>query len=271
MFKTSMAISPAPAKFAPLLFAGEWGHGLETAAELGYDAVELSLRDPDRQLLEAMERDIRGKGLAVSAIATGQSYLSDGLSLSSADPSVQNKLLDRMKRFIDFVARWNGLVILGGIRGRLLDSDIPHEAQRQQALVAIRNYAEYAKPKNVRLAVEPINRYETNFVNTIGEALGVIGEVDAQNLVVLADSFHMNIEEASMTDSVGSAASRLGYVHFADSNRLAPGQGHIDFRGILTALRRIGFQGYIGAEILPLPDSAKAARSAIEFLRLIQK
>ncbi|MGB9880630.1 MAG: hypothetical protein ACPLRM_07690, partial [Anaerolineae bacterium] len=97
MFKTSMSISPQPANFAPLLFAGNWELGVEKAAELGYDAIELSLLDPSPELLRRMTTTLRQKGLAVSAVATGQSYYTDGLSLTSTDPTVHAKLLDRMK------------------------------------------------------------------------------------------------------------------------------------------------------------------------------
>jgi len=270
MFKTSMAITPTPTTFAPLLFAGDWERGLETAAELGYDAVEISLRDPQAQVVKKLEEAIRRSGLAVSGVATGQSYYMDRLSLVSLDPSVQRKLLDRMKGFVDFAAHWGALVIIGGIRGTFEGEQRIRDAQRQRAVEAVRGYAEYAKSAGVLLAIEPINRYETNFINTIEQALEFIEEVGAENLVVLADTFHMNIEEVSIANSLERAEGKLGYVHFADSNRQAPGQGHINFSELAAVLRKIGYGGYISAEILPVPDSRTAAKLAIDYFRSLE-
>jgi sugar phosphate isomerase/epimerase len=269
MFKTTLSISPSPAKFAPLLFAGDWERGVETAATLGYDAVEFSLRAPDADLLNAIGEAVRARGLAVSAIATGQSYYNDGLSLTSGEPDVQARLLDRMKAFIDFAAGWGGLLIIGGVRGVLTGDAMTCPDQRRRAQEAVRSYAEYAAPRGVSLAIEPINRYETNFINTIDEALQFLADVGSPNLLVLADTFHMNIEEISLSGSLMEAGSKLGYVHFADSNRHAPGQGHVDFRELARVLTLIGYTGYLGAEILPLPDSATAARLAIEYFRAL--
>nr|MBC7243726.1 sugar phosphate isomerase/epimerase [Chloroflexota bacterium] len=265
MFKTSMSISPQPANFAPLLFAGYWELGIEKAAELGYDAVELSLLDPSPELLMRIADMVRQKGLSVAAVATGQSYYTDGLSLTNSDPAVQAKLLDRMKRFIDFLAPWQGCLIIGGVRGKLSAGPAEQDEQRQQALAVVRSYAEYARSTGVCVAIEPINRYETNFLNTIAEALSFADEVGLDNVVILADTFHMNIEEVSLAQSLELAGERLGYVHLVDSNRRAPGQGHLCFAEVVSVLRKIGFKGYINAEILPWPDSETAAKLAIDY------
>jgi len=239
-----MAITPEPAKFAPLLFAGDWERGLETAAELGYDAVEVSLRDPKAEVVEKLAKAVRSSGLSVSAVATGQSYYNDGLSPTSPDPSVRARLLGRMKGHVDFAAPWGALVIIGGVRGTF-----------------------EGEPQTQSLAIEPINRYETNFINTVEEALEFIAEVGAENLVVLTDTFHMNIQEVSIAKSFERAGEQLGYVHFADSNRRAAGQGHIGFYELASVLRKSGYDGYICAEILPLPDSRTAAKLAIDYFR----
>jgi len=267
MFKTSMAISPLPANFAPLLFAGNWELGIEQAAKLGYYAVELSLLDPSKDLLGRIASALRQKGLALSAVATGQSYYTDGLSLASTDPAMHARLHERMKRFLDFLAPWQGFLIIGGVRGVLSKEPAVQAEQRKWALEAVRSYAEYARSVGVRVAIEPINRYETNFLNTVAEALAFADEVGMDNVVVLADTFHMNIEEVSLPKALELAGERLGYVHLVDSNRRAPGQGHINFQEVVTALRKIGYASYISAEILPWPDSQTAAELAIGYFR----
>jgi len=270
MFKTSMAITPAAAKFAPLLFAGDWRAGLQAAVEFGYDAVEVSLRDPREQVVRDLLDAIEDSGLGLSAIATGQSYYNDGLSPTSSEPAVQAELLERMKHFVTYAAQYDGAcVIIGGVRGTFEGSEEERAAQHRNAIQAIRSYAHHAETAGVRLAIEPINRYETSFLNTVAEALSFIEDVGAGNLGVLADTFHMNIEESSPADALESAGERLFYVHLPDSNRLAAGQGHIDFHDLAAVLRKIGYDGYLGAEILPLPDSRTAAQLAMDFFRTL--
>lgn len=269
MFKTTMAISPAPAKFSPLLFAGEWERGLQTAIELGYDAIEVSLRDPQAQVVKDLAKGVRARGFCISAVATGQSYYNDGLCPMSADAGVQATLRERFKGFVDFAAEWHALIIIGGVRGNFEGDPSCYSAQRERVVDAVRVYAEYARSCGVRMAVEPINRYETKFLNTVQETLGFIAEVGADNLCVLADTFHMNIEEVSMSKALQLAGERLAYVHLPDSNRWAAGQGHINFHELVETLHSMRYQGYLGAEILPLPDSRKAAELAMRFFHTL--
>jgi len=267
MFKTSMAISPTRADFAPLLFAGDWKGALDAAEELGFDAIEMSVRDPLDPAVVSCNKEARRRGIQVSALATGQSFYSDGWSLTSADPDVQAKLRSRMKRIVDLAAPWEALVVIGGVRGELTGSDHERVDQYQRAVGVVRAVAEYAATQNVALVVEPINRYETNYLNTIDDALQFIAEVDLDNIGVLPDTFHMNIEEVSMAESLRSAGRRNLHAQFTDSNRLAAGRGHIDFHELAEVLRELGYEGYLSAEILPQPDNHTAARQAIEFFR----
>lgn len=269
MFKLSVALSPAEARFAPLLFAGRIELGIRTAAELGYDAVELSLRDPSEQDLGPILQCVRGSGLRVSAIATGQVYYTDGLSLADPDGRVRAQAVARIGSCIEAAAPHQACVILGGIRGRLTGPPEGWPEQRSQAISAIAQCVWHAEEHGVRLLLEPINRYETNFINTIEEALLIIKEVSSSHLSVLADTFHMNIEEASLVESLRLADGHLGYVHIVDSNRRAPGSGHLDFVRIVGVLREIGYRGFLTAEILPAPDDFTAAERSISYLRKI--
>jgi sugar phosphate isomerase/epimerase len=99
-----MAISPTPADFAALLFAGEWQAAIDAAVDLGYDAIEVSVRDPADPEVIACDAGLRQSGLQLSAIATGQSFYSDGWSPTSGDPDIRSRLQERMCRIIDSTA-----------------------------------------------------------------------------------------------------------------------------------------------------------------------
>ena len=107
--------------------------------------------------------------------------------------------------------------------------------------------------------VEPINRYETDFVNRCEEGLELLDEVGGDGVKLLLDTFHMNIEERDLPDAIALAGDRLGYVHMVDSNRHAPGLGHVDFDGVLAALAQIDYRG------LPYPSDREAAAAAAAF------
>jgi len=130
----------------------------------------------------------------------------------------------------------------------------------------LRECTEFAKEYNIRLTLGPVNRYESNFINTLNEGVEFIIRVGASNLGLLADTFHMNIEEVSIYDSLIQAKDYITHVHFADSNRWAPGCGHLDFSKIVQTLKKIGYQGFISAEILPFPDPDNCALLTAETL-----
>jgi sugar phosphate isomerase/epimerase len=129
--------------------------------------------------------------------------------------------------------------------------------------------AEKAAEQGVRLVIEPVNRYEGDTVQTASEGLDLIEEVGHSHLGLLLDTYHVNIEESSLTEPFrqAMAADRLWHVHLGDSNRLPPGQGHLDFPGIVAALRETGYQGYLSAELLARPDPDAAAEATIKYMR----
>jgi 5-keto-L-gluconate epimerase len=272
MIKCCMALSPTKANFAPLLFAGDMYLGMEIAAKLGFDGVELNLLDSAKLDQEAILRKTQDLGLEVPSIGTGQSYFHENLSLADTSPQVQIAVRERLCEHVKFAGRLGAAVVLGSIRGKLdADSRNARQAGYDIAVDAVGELADFAAPLGVRLTIEPINRYETNFINTIAEALVFIGAVGRPNVGVLADTFHMNIEESDMTDSLRGPGSLLRHVHFADSNRHAPGMGHLDFKIMTNALLQLGYDGYLSAEIIPVPDSFGAASTWMQTIRPLIK
>jgi len=259
------SVTPNKTVFGPLLFAADLDAGLPYLAELGYQGIELSLRTKDDVNRRQFNKHLESLGLRLYSIATGQSFLEDGLSLFSTDDSTRDAAVARLHDHIDFASDWNACVIVGGIRGKLARAG--DQQQFEAGCRSIEKCVAYAQKKNVTILLEAINRYETNVFNTLNEVRALMEKRISDNFLILPDTFHMNIEEADMVKTLVDNKDFIGAIHFADSNRLAPGMGHIDFGGILNAIKTFKHIRYIGIEVLPLPDSRAATKKALETIR----
>lgn len=268
MLKLSLAIPTPEIRSTPplALLQGDLVTRLERAAELGYEGVELMVARPKELDPQAIAAEARARGMEISAIASGAIFMEEGLSLLNADPRVMERAASRLLELMDFAAGAGApLVTIGGFRGRLAWAG-GFEA-RPAFVETLRQAARRARSLKVRLVIEPLNRYETDLVLDVKQGLALLEEVGQPELGLLLDTFHMNIEEASFSESVSRADGRLWHVHLGDSNRLPPGQGHLDFAEVLRALQEVGYSGYLSAELLPLPDPDQAAAQTIAYMR----
>jgi sugar phosphate isomerase/epimerase len=152
------------------------------------------------------------------------------------------------------------------VRGFIAEGETAETAEGRFA-EAVREIAAHARPKGVDLILEPVNRYEINFINSVDEGAELMERLAIPGLKLMPDVFHMNIEDASIEGNLQKYIAHIAYVHFADSNRLAPGWGHLDFGSIVQALTEVGYAGWTSVEILPKPDPDSAAQQAIQHLR----
>ncbi|MEN6364261.1 MAG: sugar phosphate isomerase/epimerase family protein [Rectinema sp.] len=263
------SVTPNKTVFSPLFFSADLDSGLPYLAELGYQGIELSLRTKDDVDRAKLNRRLESLGLRLYSIGTGQSFLEDGLSLFSTDESVRDAAVGRIRDHIDFASDWNACVIVGGIRGKMARAG--DRDQYETGCRSIEKCVEYATKKNATILLEAINRYETNTFNSLQEVRGFMEGRASDNFLMLPDTFHMNIEEADIVRSVVDSKDYVGAIHFADSNRLAPGMGHIDFGSIVNAIGSFKHVRFIGVEVLPLPDSRTAAKKAMETIRAALK
>ncbi|MFC2025835.1 ribose 5-phosphate isomerase B [Chloroflexota bacterium] len=265
-YKFGVSLSLKQTSFGPVLYAGKLEEGMKCVADLGLDYVEVSLRNPgDIDIGEIIKLQEKF-GIKVYALATGQGCIEDGLCLCASKPEKRAMAIKRMQKIAEIAANLDAKLIIGGVRGSLMAKTSVERAEQYALSVdAVCQITNYASALGVSSLLEPINRYELNFVNSIADGLRVIEEVANDDLTLLVDTFHMNIEEADLAASIIEAGNQVGYVHFADSNRHAPGRGHIDFQSVLDALRVIDYKGPISAEILPLPSEEKAMQDAAEY------
>lgn len=266
MFEFGISISPRKSEFAPLLFSGDLNKGMQSAKEIGYRGVELSLLDSHAIDQNQVLENIKELGLKVYAIATGQTYYTDGFSLYGPTKEKRQKTVERLKGHIDFASKLNSTVIIGGIRGKIDEQGRAFDELKKEGTRALKTCVRYAEEKGIVLLLEPINRFETNVVNTLAEGVELIRQIESAHLKLLPDTFHMNIEESSFEESIYNAGALIGYVHLADSNRQAPGRGHIDFPQIISVLKKIHYNNPIGIEVLPLPDDYSAAKQAMRYM-----
>ncbi|MCL2057440.1 MAG: sugar phosphate isomerase/epimerase [Oscillospiraceae bacterium] len=245
------------------------GQGIGTAAELGYDGVELAVRDGSEFAPEYIDGLLRKHGMALSAVSTGQLFADRKLWLSARDEAVRKKAVREFLSIVNLASAFGCLVNIGRARGYVEDGDSYDDAAGRftESMGAV---ASHAERRGVGLVLEPVNRYETNFINSVADGAALIDmlrHAGIGNVRLMPDFFHMNIEDASIEGSLREHRDLVGYVHAADSNRRAPGWGHLDFASLAGALQEIGYDGWVSVEALPLPDAKSAAGQAIAYLR----
>jgi len=236
------------------------------AAGMGYDGLELHISKPRMADVSSLRELSVTHGLGIPAIGTGPTYTLHGISFLSS-PNVRRRAVDRLREYINVARKLEAIVIIGLIRGRLAGGAFtPHKAWKtiRDCLV---DSARVAEEQDVLLAVEPINRYETDLITTVAEALRMASDVGSENIKVMADTFHMNIEEVSISKALQRSGRSLVHFHVADSNRLPPGKGHLDFASIISELRRINYARYVSAEILHKPSVRQASLDTIQYLK----
>jgi sugar phosphate isomerase/epimerase len=236
---------------------------IRKAADLGYHGVELALKSAADVDAARLEKQLSAAGLEVSCISTGQVFAVSGLYFTHPDPDARSKVLEVFRGLVDLAQDHGGLINVGRARGYYQDGQSNAEVE-QLFIDQARQICDMGATKGVTLMIEPCNRYEINFVNSVDDAAALLSRMERENAGIMPDTFHMNIEDAHMGDALYRNASKVCYIHLADSNRLAPGQGHLDFDDVLGGLARAGWDGWASIEILPKPDPDTAARQAAE-------
>jgi sugar phosphate isomerase/epimerase len=263
VIKSAVTISLVPeARGGPFVFWDDLAAACRKTAELGFDGVEVFAPDA-----EAVDADALGDMVRVAAGGTGAGWLRHKLTLTSDDAEVRQRAIQFVRSIIDAFGPLQAPAIIGSMQGRW-DSRVSRDRALGYLAEALNELGDYAQlHHNTVLLFEPLNRYETNLVNTVEDGVQLLRSLSTRNVRLLADLFHMNIEEVDVAAAIRRAGALVGHVHLADSNRRPAGCGHTDFQPIAAALRGIGYDGYVSAEALPFPDPDGAARLTIESFR----
>ncbi len=265
--KVGLVMCGPDVAYGPLaLLSGTFEEKATKAAELGYDGIELMVRDPADLDCPAVKMTLTKAGLEVPQVVTGELFGADGLCLVTADEALRCRAEERTRAVIDLAAYLGAMVNIGRLRGQLsLLGDVPDA--HSVAIDRLRDVATYAANQGVKITLEPLNRYESDYIQNAADGMRFVEDMGCDNVGLMLDLFHMNIEDASIEESLRLARTRVWHVHVADSNRRYPGSGHLDFDSIFATLDDIGYNGYVSGEMLPLPDPDTAAQKTMEFLR----
>lgn len=264
--RLSVVLSTHSAQFQAVAFKGDFETNIAKIAGWGYDGVELAIRDPGLVDVDQLVQVVSDHGLEIPAIGTGQAWGEEGLSFTDPEPAVRAAAIQRTISHIPFASQMGAVIIIGLLRG-IVKPGVGHDQAMGWLVQALQQCCDAAQPHGVRLALEPICRYETTLINNLAEGLELLHQVGAPNMGLMPDTFHMNIEEPRIENSIEACGDRIFHFHVADSNRWYPGAGHLDFVSILSSLASTGYRGYVSGEFMPVPDPGTSAQRSIRYLR----
>jgi sugar phosphate isomerase/epimerase len=267
MIRSAITISLVEeARGGPFVYANGLADGCARAAAAGFEGVEIFPRSAEDLNARELKQLLQRHGLKLAAMGTGAGWVAHRLRLTDPDPTVRARARAFVAAIVDFAGSFDAPAIIGSMQGRSEEG-----VSREQAFAWLREALEQLAPRahahGVPLLIEPLNRYETNLVRSVADGLELLQPLQTRNVKLLVDLFHANIEEVSITGALRLAGPQLGHVHFADSNRQAIGFGHTDLTGVPEALAGIAYDGYVSAEILPLPDPDTAAAQTQQSFR----
>ena len=233
-----------------LVWVGGWSkdqcrEAIKNSAEAGYGLIEIPALDPKSIDVEHTKATLKEFGLK-GACSLGLSFDAD---INNDDSEIAKRGEARLMDALNVVEQLGGDYLGGVIFSALGKYKFPPTKKaRDNAVAALKRLAIAAQAKGITLGLEPVNRYESNLLNTGSQALEMIKDIGEPNVVVHLDIYHMNIEEQNLVSPVLEAGNKLGYVHIGASHRGPLGTGNIDFDSFFGALAKIGYKGTITFE-----------------------
>ena len=229
-------------------FGEDLSESIDRVARYGYDAIEI-VGEPTKIDPEKVLRMTKRAGIGVSSICS--IYTADR-DLVHPDPDARRSAVQYVKDLSDFAATMEcPTVVVHPTANMKVKPLADPEQEWAWAVESIREAGDYAAQRGVGFSLEAWNRFETYFVNRLDQARSLWADAGLSNGGVQGDTFHMNIEEASIADAFRASKGVLQHVHLADSDRTAPGGALIDFEPIIDALVEIGYDKYLSFELLP--------------------
>jgi D-psicose/D-tagatose/L-ribulose 3-epimerase len=216
--------------------------------EMGFDIIEICIEDPATIDVSRINDVLKENDLK----ATICGAFGPDRDASSDDRNIRVNAVKYLEACIDAARGVGSPVVAGPMysavgKTRLLSPD-ERAKQWSLAVETLKPVADYAGQRGVQLAIEPLNRFETDFINTVEQGLDLVGRVGASNVGLLVDTFHMNIEEKDIPAAIRKAGSKVFHFHSCENDRGTPGTGHVEWKEVASALREINYQGPVVIE-----------------------
>ena len=221
---------------------------LNKIKNIGYDMAEIGLDDYSAENLSAIKRSLSENNLSCALVGIPGA----GQSIISEDESIQACGVEFLKKLVDSCVKIGAEILIGPAYSVGIIPDLINLDKKKKAWDAcvknLKIVGKYAADKGIRIAVEPLNRYETSFINTAADAIKLIQEIDNKSVGVQLDIYHMNIEEKNLSEAIIKTGKLLYHLHVPEHDRGTPGTGHTDWQGVAKALKKISFTGAIVIE-----------------------
>jgi D-psicose/D-tagatose/L-ribulose 3-epimerase len=229
----------------------------------GFATIEIPIEDPSHIDPAKVKAAADKNGLVIGSICA---CMGPGRDFRGT-PAEQKTAMDYCKTLIDQAVVLGCPSLIGPVYSVVGKADAvePAEQKKEWALV-VRNLkvlTKYAEQKGVQICVEPLNRFETDFLNTVEQALKLVKDVGSKALKIHLDTFHMNIEQKNQADSIRKAGKLLAHFHACGSDRGTPGNDHIDWKPIVKALKDIKYDGDVVIESFTTDVKVIARAAAI--------
>ena len=229
----------------------------------GFETVEIPIESPEHIDPAAVKAVADKRGLAIGSVCA---CMGPGRDFRGT-PEEQRTAMDYCKAVVDQAAIMSCPRVIGPIYSVVGKADAvePEQQTAEFALVVnnLKELAAYAAGKGIDLCIEPLNRFETDFLNTCAKGLQLIKAVGAKNVKLHLDTFHMNIEEKNQAAAIRKAGKLLGHFHACGSDRGTPGNDHIDWKPIIKALKDIKYSGDLVIESFTTDVKVIARAAAI--------
>ncbi|MDR0852653.1 MAG: sugar phosphate isomerase/epimerase [Clostridiales Family XIII bacterium] len=242
---------------------GDVEQNIKLLKEIGYDAVEFMSVDPKQLNAEAYLKILNQNHMRAVMVCTGEVAGTLGLTFLDSDEQIRRRAINRVKEIIDFAAILGANVNIGRVRGML---DPKNGLDDTPAINAFREVSAYAIRKNVDILIEPIEKPDENYINTIADGVKVKNALDQENFKVMMDYSAMCFEEDSIADAVERfAAADVAHIHLSEKERDYPGYLDIKpFESFIAQLAKTGYTGPFVLEVYSIPDQKTAAEKSFE-------
>ena len=261
MFRISYILVEEPASFPSF---DDFAKALHHIKELGYQGVELNMVRPAGFDTDGLTRLSDSLELPVASFMTGANYFGEGLCLSSPDAQLRQRAVDRLKEYTAQAGRLRAILVIGQMQG--FQSDEP-DSELAEARIeeCLRGVVEAAEQNGTTVVFEPVNHLQTGFNNSLSKVTALVERIGSAHLKPMLDTFHMNIEEKSMSEPIQRVGANLGHFHLCETNGGAPGSGHLDFNAVFAALDAIDYSGWVSVKNYRQPWHV-AAEGAMQYL-----